>query len=618
MLRSIIVTACFMLCSCSVTVRHGIRLLSRDSTAATVSLPPAHDMSQDLRHDGYRDTATVTDSRPENGSPQSGEYLDADGTVIITEPLDEVVITARSGNIAERNGKVNLAFGIKVPENMLDTRWQIRLAPAAVLNGDTVTLDKIHITGKDYRKRQIRGYELYRRFISGIITDSSMLVYTELLELFISRNIPEIAALKADSSMVEADSITGLYGIRLNEAREHFRKRLAEDRNDRKIKMAGEKYRTLVKDPYVTEGIRIDTVFDGTQPGISYHYTQSMKAGAGLDRIDIVMNGSIYHNGEEIYVMPASPPLTFYISSFSSMAEDIERYLTEIVERKITMSTSASISFRAGRHEIEMDYCGNHAEIEHIRAVMLDLEGNGEYVADSLVITASCSPEGSYRTNRILAARRAESVSHYMKGSSFRLTVRHIPENWERLEELVQTDSCIADINGINAIMKEKNPDKRENMLRNHPEYSHIFGNLYPALREVQFDFHLHRRNMVKDTVHTTVPDTLYSKGVQMLKDRKYKEAIMLLGKYEDINSALAFLSMDYNSSALRVLSRLPVSAKRDYLLAIAHSRTGNEDKASEYFMSAVKQNRAFAFRGNLDPEISRLIDKYNLDPLKN
>lgn len=612
MLRPFICAVSVLLCSCSVAIKHEARILARDSIAANVSLP-----ADDISSGAGKDKPVPETDTVHINKTAATEYVDSDGTVIITEPLEEVVITATIKNIAERKGKVNLSFDINIPGRMLNTHWQIRLHPAAVLNGDTVMLDSVHITGKDYRERQIKGYELYRRFLSGIITDSSMLVHTELLELFISRNFPAIAALKTDSSLVARDSIEGLYGISLTEAREHYRKRLAELINNRKKNIAGKKYRTYVKDPYIIDGIRKDTIFDGTLDNMTYRYIQTMNTKGGLDRIDIVMKGSIYYEGKEIYTLPKASPISFHISSFSAMAEDTEHYLTEVIERKVILNTSALINFRAGEYIIDEDYCDNLSELEHIRAVMHDLEGNGDFVADSLVITASCSPEGSFRTNEFLAKRRAESVSGHMTGSRFRLSVKYVPENWEGLRELIINDTSITDRQGIIAVLQEKFPDKREILLKRHREYGYIRDTLYPALREVRFDFHLHRKDMVKDTIHTTVPDTLYRKGVQMLKDRHYKEAIAILGQYGDINSALAFLAMDYNASALRILQKLPQSGKRDYLLAIAFSRCGNEKEAVLHFLSAVGLERSFGFRGNLDPEISRLIDKYGLEPLK-
>ena len=80
-----------------------------------------------------------------------------------------------------------------------------------------------------------------------------------------------------------------------------------------------------------------------------------------------------------------------------------------------------------------------------------------------------------------------------------------------------------------------------------------------------------------------------------------------------DASQTIGFNSGNYNASAMNILEELPVSGKRDYLLAVVHSRNGNEKKAVEYFLSAVNQERSLRFRGNLDPEISRLIDKYKI-----
>ena len=71
---------------------------------------------------------------------------------------------------------------------------------------------------------------------------------------------------------------------------------------------------------------------------------------------------------------------------------------------------------------------------------------------------------------------------------------------------------------------------------------------------------------------------------------------------------------MDYNNSALSVLEKLPKSAKRDYLLAIVWKRLGNEQKGVEYFLHAVSQDYSMRHRGNLDPEISALVRKYDIN----
>ena len=62
--------------------------------------------------------------------------------------------------------------------------------------------------------------------------------------------------------------------------------------------------------------------------------------------------------------------------------------------------------------------------------------------------------------------------------------------------------------------------DQREKELSQSGFYPRLREVLYPRLRTVRFDFFLHRRGMVKESVQTTELDTTYMKGVAALKDR--------------------------------------------------------------------------------------------------
>ena len=609
-------TGITLLSSCSTVVRMNINDLRKQNAGVSLFLPTQTPRESDTYK--YIVSKPDTDTLTMTGNDGRKYYLmrgtmDSTGTANLSEPLNEVVITAKFKNIAERNGSVRMAFDIHVPSTMLNPQWQVRLTPKAVLYEDTVSLEVLLLTGKQYKERQMRGYELYNRFLAGIITDTSLLMHTGLLETFIQRNIPRIAALRNDTALVDTDSIRGLYGISLEEAREHFMKTLAIQRNNIKKSQTDEKYRRFVKDPVITYGFRLDTLIGDNTEDFRYTYHQALGTRPGLRQIDVCLTGGIYYQGEKLYSIPPSEPVTFYVSSFATMTEDIQRYVTKVIERRVELNTRAAINFMAGRSDIDTGYMDNYAELQYIQSIISGLLSSGEYLADSLIITASCSPEGSYRFNSQLARKRAESIAGFIDGKDFRLIERHIPENWERLYDLIRKDSTVNDLTGILDICAETSHDKREHLLSAHPEYPYIKEHLYPVLREVEFQFCLHRKDMVKDTIHTTEPDTVYSAGVQAIKDRDYSKAVRLLGSYRDINSALAFLAMDYNASAMNILEDLPVSGKRDYLLAVAHSRNGNEKKAVEYFLSAVNQERSLRFRGNLDPEISRLIGKYDI-----
>ena len=70
---------------------------------------------------------------------------------------------------------------------------------------------------------------------------------------------------------------------------------------------------------------------------------------------------------------------------------------------------------------------------------------------------------------------------------------------------------------------------------------------------------------------------------------------------------------MDYNASALEILEALPETDRVNYLHALIYSRQGEDRKAVERYLKACRQTPAYWHRGNLDPEISTLIKRYNL-----
>jgi tetratricopeptide (TPR) repeat protein len=148
--------------------------------------------------------------------------------------------------------------------------------------------------------------------------------------------------------------------------------------------------------------------------------------------------------------------------------------------------------------------------------------------------------------------------------------------------------------------------------LARFPEYLYMRENLYPKLRSVRFDFHLHRKGMVKDTVHTTELDTVYMAGVKAMKELDYKKAVTILRPYDDYNAALAFMSADYDHSALDVLNRLDdTDPKVCYLKAMVLSRLGVMDEAVKYYELAIAYDPYLEHRANLDPEMFRVVQKY-------
>jgi tetratricopeptide (TPR) repeat protein len=403
-------------------------------------------------------------------------------------------------------------------------------------------------------------------------------------------------------------------------------------------------FRKYVKVPLVEEGLRLDTVIRSGNGEIIYDYVQTINTRPKLKKAEIVLSGDIFEQEKKIYSMPPSQPLTFYISSIGWLVDEREKYLTKIMERKVELNTACYIDFKVNSSDIIASMGKNSDEIARIKANFVSLMQNEEFDLDSVIVKASCSPEGSFSRNRRLSKERSDAVSKYFNSfmkhwsdsvarenglvvdmdgrmsreriEPVRFISRSDPENWRMLDALISKDSVLTEgeRKKYASLSSIEDPDSREMELRSLDNYRYIREKLYPRLRTVRFDFHLHRKGMLQDTVKTTVIDSVYMAGVKAIKDSDYEKAVQLLRPYKDFNSALAYCAMDYNATALKILESIDRTDKVNYMLAILYSRRGDYRSAVECYLRACSQNRHFVHRGNLDPEISDLIKKYGLN----
>lgn len=606
-----------------------------------------------------RDTLSVKDDNGNTILIMKAVRDEASGEMVATETLDAAVITSRFRNVAERHGKVDLRFEVIVPGSMQDSKWQLRFYPDMFVLEDSIRLEPVIITGADYRKAQLRGYQQYERFLSSIVTDSTKFIDLRNLEIFIERNIPEVYKFKSDTSYVSDEEFRSYYGVSEKEALEHYTRKFARRLNERKIMKRGKMYRKYVKVPIVTEGIRLDTVLRGDGGEFIYHYVQSINTRPKLKRVDIVLSGEIYESDRMVYSMERTEPLSFYISSLSSLVDGTERYVKKVVERRASANTACYVDFKAGKWDIDIDLGHNREEMGRIRGNIRELLENSVFDMDSIVISASASPEGTVSANESLSKRRAAAVAEYFDSyiSAYRDSVQGIldreaagsfsvvvdkdgreraertsaqkadipevkllsrsnGENWAMLSYLVDSDTTLTreEVNSYMTHLETRDPDRREEQLRQEPYYRYLRENLYPRLRTVKFDFFLHRKGVVKDTVVTTEPDTVYMAGVRALRDREYEKALGYLRDYRDFNTAIAFVSLDYNASAMAILQELDTTPEVNYMLAVLYSRKEDDQNAVQHYLDACRADRSYHFRGNLDPEISVLIERYGLN----
>ena len=638
----IIATLSLVIAGCS--VQRKIRTLQSGTVRPSLTLAREQDYIPDIRKDmvAQRDTFIVKDGDREVLIMKA--VKDEDGEMVAHDVIDAAVVTARFRNVAERNGRVDIEFQVIVPQSMQDSKWQLRFSPQMYILKDTLNLDPVIITGAEYRKAQLRGYQQYERFLSTIVTDPDEFVNWWLLELFIERNIPDLYAFKTDSTYVSDEQFASVYGVTEKEAIEHYTDDLARKANSKRISRREKMYRKYVKVPIVSEGLRLDTVIQNGSGDFVYHYVQPIRTRPKLRKVDVVLSGDIYEEDRKIYDIPKSDPLTFYISSLSAFVDNREKYLTKVIERRVEENTACYIEFASGSFEVDEAMGNNPSEIARIKDNLRTLMGSDTFVIDSIIVTSSASPEGTISFNDRLSRRRSEGISGYFsawmnhhqdslereigfsvdeQGNVIVEKRRDIPmlgrssgENWRMLDRLVEKDTLMTEDEKKSYISSAniKDLDQREKSLQSLGCYRHIREKLYPHLRTVRFDFHLHRKGMVKDTVHTTVLDTAYMNGVQAIRDRDYERALSALRPYNDYNTAIAYLCMDYNASAMQILEGLDRTAQVNYMLAVLYSRRGEEQKAVECYVRSCSQDPSYIHRGNLDPEIAVLIRRYGLN----
>jgi len=634
------------------TSRHYERRLSyleENGVGVRLQLPQSNTVA-DRREivQTHKDTVVCQDFEGRKVIIMKAVRDESTGEMVASDVIEAAVVTARFRNVAERHGKVDLQFRIIVPKELRHSNWQLRFRPDLFVLKDSVRLDSVIVTGEGYRRRQLRGYQQYERFLSRIVTDSTRFVDVEQLEFFLQRNIPQVYAFKCDSSYVSDEQFFSFFGIDEQSAVDHYTDHFAKWRNERRKMLRGRMYERYVKVPIVTDGIRLDTVIVEPDGDFIYDYTQTINARPSLRKAEIVLGGAIFEQERQIYDIPRSEPLTFYISSVSSFVEERAMFLKKVVERRVEAGSSYNILFEPASVDVNLSLGNNGAQMDDIYGRLLELMEDEVFDLDSIVVLASSSPEGSERVNDALSRGRSSSVASFLlsymercidslelesgivaelDGGYRKRRYSKVPfssysagENWALLDSLVQVDTVLTTeqkrIYELSSTLKDN--DRREQALRGETFYGYLKQKLYPELRRVHFGFHLHRKGMVKDTVTTFEPDTCYSSGIRAIRERDYVRAALLLEPYQDFNTAIAYICLDRNVSALNILEGLESRPEINYMKAILHSRLGDDEKAVKCYLDACREESSYIHRGNLDPEISELVRMYNLNTYTN
>ncbi|HML65224.1 MAG TPA: hypothetical protein PKC55_10370 [Dysgonomonas sp.] len=686
---------------------------------ANIHLPvqPVEETSDKSKNKRLPDVIDMKD-RLGNKTAYARTETDKDGNSLISVQLSEVTVTAKMKNVPERFGKVDVDFIVSVPEELINSRWQLNLTPHLIKAGNIFDFEDLVISGPDFRKLQQKQYAEFDKYLSKIIPDSlfeQYFVKTGALHRYIDRyNRSELSRVYKDSMDHAGYS---KYKAKLNRRYEYFNQKMYRNGSRLKKKMSfleikeryeyfgrdtvhiaaiyNKRYNQIVnllpmfhllrefspeyslwkyrKEKYIigfindytpvtsadsvflkkrflknrqiaenqklidnrhiafaemvrfakNDKARLDTVIYN-KGKFEYYYKQQVSADEDSRRMKIYLDGYAQSIHGESHLLPHSDTLDYVVSSMIQFLDTVPRYMRKIIERKATSTLRANIIFKTGKSDVDAGLGNNRSELDKVQEMFDQLTGTGEFVIDSISMIAGCSPEGSFRFNMLLSKQRAESIGKYLAGElsdieGFSGMLKPYPkgEDWENLSILIR-DSIISDNKQaiLDIIASGGDLDRKEADIRQkYPvDYKSVRDKLYPLLRAVDFTFHVHRKGMIKDTIHTTEPDTVYAKGMNLMAKRRYSEALQILSEYSDYNTAICLMSLGYDQAAYNILTGETETANGEYLLAVVASRLGKIEEAVSRYRRSVELDPAKRWRGRLDPEVNKLIKAYNLD----
>lgn len=86
--------------------------------------------------------------------------------------LGEVTVTAKMKNVVERFGKVDVDFIVSIPEELINSRWQLNLTPHLIKADSISDFEDLVISGDEFRKLQQKQYAKFNEYLSKIVPDS--------------------------------------------------------------------------------------------------------------------------------------------------------------------------------------------------------------------------------------------------------------------------------------------------------------------------------------------------------------------------------------------------------------------------------------------------------------
>ncbi len=390
---------------------------------------------------------------------------------------------------------------------------------------------------------------------------------------------------------------------------------------------------------------------------VDFYYTHTVQANEDTDSLFLYLAGFVENRQGMRYVLRKSDTIKFNVQAMVKFIDTRPRYKKIRQMRDEDVDHKFDFSFRSGRSTLDTTRL-NRENVEKVKNLVRSLMTDPVWAIDSITLRATASPEGTYRINERLARERAytlrdvlieefrpiyDSLKAMRLSGSYTLDEKTgktvlvdeeeeelldlpnllkaswIAEDWDMLAEFVRADRGeMADKEEILAMIGDRSvaPDVLEYRIRReYPQgYTYMRKEIYPKMRAVNFRFKLRRKGMKEVFIELDVLDEDYARAMELMKKRRYDDALNILRDYNDRNTAIAYMSAGYDKAAYNVLSSMPGVddlPEEQYLMAITALRLGDERMAIYHLKRAVELRNSFWNTANLDPELAALKKKY-------
>lgn len=301
------------------------------SCAGRRQLETARDMSVDIAlpasyanmndsHRSFKDTlATFTDKEGVEHTIGHNTLDEKTGEQLLTIDLQEVKVTARFRNVAERNGHVKIAFNIHVPQELINDNWEVILTPKSNIKD----LPGIAIAGANFLAKQKKQYDYFEELCKVIIPENE-------LDQFINRKELEQALARHNRDILRRSKLayrktlkTEEYSLRTTEDTLSFVNKFM---NSRKVNrneyfkriLAEKRGQFITLERWV--GLQSELVAS-PDSSVEYAYTAELPATDATGRISVFMNAQIRTLNSDVYPVNISDSLTFVVSSLRNFIQ---------------------------------------------------------------------------------------------------------------------------------------------------------------------------------------------------------------------------------------------------------------------------------------------------------